>query len=273
MRTGAPLTSLALDVVHAAHATAVSGLLALVASRPVRNGRAPQHPGAVLPGPAAPGHRTPVVLVHGFGGDAATWTALERQLRGAGFTRLHVLGYSPFAGCVSDVARALVRECHDAMARAGTDHVHLVGYSLGGVVVRYAVQELGLEPWVRTAVTVATPHRGTLAARLGRGTVAAALRPGSRVLEDLRRRSRASGVRWVSYYSDRDRLVRPRSARLEERALRATNVLVPGVGHLGIVRSPLFLASVVHLLRQDSAAERWTGPDAPGRRHLAEVAA
>jgi pimeloyl-ACP methyl ester carboxylesterase len=134
--------------------------------------------------------------------------------------------------------------------------VHLIGYSLGGVVVRYAVQELGLEPHVRTAVTVAAPHRGTLAAQLGRGTVAAALTPGSGLLEDLRRGARASSVRWVSYYSDRDLVVRPRSSRLDERALRATNVRVPGVGHLGIIRSPLFLTSVVHLLRSDSHTER-----------------
>jgi predicted alpha/beta hydrolase family esterase len=174
----------------------------------------------------------------------------------AGFTSLHVTAYSPFARCVSDVARALVSDCHDAMQSAGTDQVHLIGYSLGGVVVRYAVQELGLEPHVRTAVTVASPHRGTLAAQLGRGTVAAALMPGSRILEELRRKTRPSSVRWVSYYSDRDLVVRPRSSRLDERALRATNVRVPGVGHLGIIRSPLFLTSVVHLLRSDSHNER-----------------
>nr|WP_269799654.1 hypothetical protein [Geodermatophilus chilensis] len=149
------------------------------------------------------------------------------------------------------MAQTLVRECHDAMERAGTDRISLVGHSLGGVVVRYAVQELGLEPHVRTAATVASPHRGTCAALLGRGTLVASLRPGSPLLEELRRRSRPSDVRWVSYYSDADLVVRPRSSRLDEPRLGATNVLVPGAGHLGILRSPRFLASVVDLLTRD----------------------
>jgi predicted alpha/beta hydrolase family esterase len=152
---------------------------------------------------------------------------------------------------VATIARALVRECHEAMERAGTDRVSLVGHSLGGVVVRYAVQELGLEPHVRTAVTVAAPHRGTRAALLGRGTLVASLRPGSPLLEELRRRARPSSVRWVSYYSDADLVVRPRSSRLDEPGLGATNVLVPGAGHLGIVRSPRFLTSAVDLLTRE----------------------
>jgi predicted alpha/beta hydrolase family esterase len=250
-----PLTTRALDVAQAVHETAVTGFLHLVNSRPTPSGPALRQ---LDPAPHAPaaGHRTPVVLVHGFGGNASTWSLLERWLSAAGSPVSHATTYSPFARCVTDVARALVGDCHGAMERAGTDQVHLIGYSLGGVVVRYAVQELGLEPHVRTAVTVAAPHRGTLAAQLGRGTVAAALTPGSGLLEDLRRGARASSVRWVSYYSDRDLVVRPRSSRLDERALRATNVRVPGVGHLGIIRSPLFLTSVVHLLRSDSHTER-----------------
>jgi triacylglycerol esterase/lipase EstA (alpha/beta hydrolase family) len=255
MRTGLALTSLTLDVAQMVRETAITGLLRLATYRPAGSVHAVRQSAAATHAPAV-GHRTPVVLVHGFGGNASTWSPLERRLSLAGFTSLHVTAYSPFARCVSDVARALVSDCHDAMQSAGTDQVHLIGYSLGGVVVRYAVQELGLEPHVRTAVTVAAPHRGTLAAQLGRGTVAAALTPGSGLLEDLRRGARASSVRWVSYYSDRDLVVRPRSSRLDERALRATNVRVPGVGHLGIIRSPLFLTSVVHLLRSDSHTER-----------------
>ena len=272
MRTGLPLTSLARDVTRTVGEKAITGLLHLATYRPGQNAPALRQITAATHTPTV-GHRTPVVLVHGFGGNASSWSVLERRLSVAGFTSLHVTAYSPFARCVSDVARALVTDCHDAMRRAGTDQVHLIGYSLGGVVVRYAVQELGLEPHVRTAVTVAAPHRGTLAAQLGRGTVAAALMPGSRMLEDLRRSARPSGVRWVSYYSDRDLVVRPSSSRLEERALRATNVLVPGVGHLGIIRAPLFLASVVHQLRHDDPVEQPALPLATGHRHRADVAA
>jgi hypothetical protein len=72
------------------------------------------------------------------------------------------------------------------------------------------------------------------------------------LLAQLRRQARTSDVRWVSYYSDADLVVRPRSSRLDEPSLGASNVLVPGSGHLGIVRSPVFLASVVDLLTRDT---------------------
>lgn len=239
MHPAAALSALTHDV-----ALAVRGMV------PARLSRPTAAPEPLRPHGARPA--TPVVLVHGYGGTRSTWSPLQRRLSDAGCTGLHALTYTPFAPCVPTIARALVGECHDAMDRAGTDRVSLVGHSLGGVVVRYAVQELGLEPHVRTAVTVASPHRGTRAAVLGRGTLVVSLRPGSPLLEELRRRARPSDVRWVSYYSDVDLVVRPRSSRLDDPGLGATNVLVPGAGHLGIVRSPQFLSSVVDLLTRDT---------------------
>jgi hypothetical protein len=118
-------------------------------------------------------------------------------------------------------------------------------------VLRYAIQELGMAVHVRTAVTVATPHQGTRVASLGCGGLAATLRPNSPTLDGLRRRAAVSDVRWVAYYSDCDLVVRPDSARLAEPVLQAVNVNVPDVGHLGILRAPQFLDSVVELLVAD----------------------
>jgi pimeloyl-ACP methyl ester carboxylesterase len=105
------------------------------------------------------------VSVHGYGGTRSTRSPLQRRRSDAGCTSLHAITWTPFAPCVGTIARTLVRQCHDAMERAGADRVSLVGHGLGGVVVRHAVQELGPEPHVRTAVTVASPHRGTHARR------------------------------------------------------------------------------------------------------------
>jgi len=105
------------------------------------------------------------VSVHGYGGTRSTRSPLLRRRSDVGCTSLHAITWPPFAACVGTIARTLVRQFHDAMERAGADRVFLVGHGLGGVVVRHAVQELGPEPHVRTAVTVASPHRGTRARR------------------------------------------------------------------------------------------------------------
>jgi pimeloyl-ACP methyl ester carboxylesterase len=216
----------------------------------------------VRPGPAevAPRHAVPVVLVHGYGGSPAAWSPLVRELRRAGFTDVHTPAYNALTTSLEDIARRLVVRCRAAMDTAGADHLHLVGHSLGGIVVRYAVHRLGLAEHVGTAVTVAAPHRGTRVASLGWGGAARALRPGSPVLADLERPGDRGRVRWVAYWSDRDLVVCPDSARLEEDGARAVNVAVPDVGHLGVLRAPEFLGSVV---RQLLAAEEEAGAPAP----------
>lgn len=213
--------------------------------------------------PAAPPCRTPVVLVHGYGGHRSHWLPLELELRRAGFMNVRTVTYNPVTKSLGAIARALATTCHEALRAAGSDHLHLVGHSLGGVVVRYAVQRLALAPAVRTAVTVAAPHAGTPVASLGWGPAVRAVRPGSPFLEDLHRAPDPGGVRWAAYYSDCDLVVGPDSARLDQNRLHALNLPVPGVGHLGILRSPVFVRSVRRLLlAEEQQATR-------GRRYAA----
>lgn len=140
------------------------------------------------------------------------------------------------------------------MDDAGVSQVHLIGHSLGGVVVRYAVGRLGLAASTGSAVTIASPHRGAAVARLGRGAAAVDVRPGSALLAELSDPP-ADAVRWVAYYSNLDVVVPPRSARLDDPALRARNILVPDEGHLSILRAPALRYSVVaELLAAEDAA-------------------
>jgi pimeloyl-ACP methyl ester carboxylesterase len=215
---------------------------------------------------------TPVVLVHGYGGNRSSWLPLERRLSREGFQHVHTLTYNVLTTSLPDIARGLVARCAAAAEEAGTEQVGVLGHSLGGVVLRCAVARFGLASRLSTAVTVAAPHRGTRAAFLGPGTVAASLRPGSAILEDLRRETWDSDLLWVAYYADCDLVVPPGSARLEGDVPGARDVLVPGVGHLGVLRAPAFLDSVVGLLLERDARtrvavdRRWPGRQPPGDR-------
>jgi pimeloyl-ACP methyl ester carboxylesterase len=124
--------------------------------------------------------------------------------------------------------------------------VHLVGHSLGGIIARWYVQERGGDAAVDTAITVASPHQGTLAALLPFGRTAQQLRPGSWVLRRLAQTAQPSAVRWFAYYSNIDVLVQPgRSAMITAPALGATNLLVKDHGHLSILLSPRLARSIV----------------------------
>ena len=85
--------------------------------------------------------RHPVLLVHGYGANKSNWLFVRRYLAQAGFDRVHALELQPAARRHPDARRASARAGQEALrAHSGTDRIHVVGHSLGGVIARYAVQ-------------------------------------------------------------------------------------------------------------------------------------
>lgn len=202
---------------------------------------------------------TPVLLAHGYGHNRSGWFIVDRQLRRAGFTSVHTFNYNPLLHDVPEIAARLSDRIELLKAITGSDRVHVVGHSLGGIVLRWYVQEMGGDASVATAITIASPHRGTLAARAVPGRTARQLVPGSWVMQRLEATARPTAVRWVAYYSNLDALVLPSSsAKIDTPALDATNVLVKDTGHLAVLLSPDVAASIVAQLQRDP---RSTGPN------------
>jgi hypothetical protein len=208
---------------------------------------------------------TPIVLVHGYGGNRSNSLTLQLALNRAGFHNLHAMLYNPLTETTPRIAARLVRDCHAAMRASGFNRVHVVAHSYGGIVLRYAVARLGLGRWVHTAVTVATPHSGAPVARLGRGSVAADLRPGSELMRMLAATAHPGCLRWVSYWSNRDLIAPPSSAILRLPAPEVVNVAVPEEGHVSILRSPVLSSDLVARLLAAESDAGWdretTSPD------------
>jgi pimeloyl-ACP methyl ester carboxylesterase len=205
---------------------------------------------------------TPVLLVHGYGANKSNWFFLERALRDAGFGVIHALNYNPLRAEVPRLAGACTRRARDLMDHTGTDRVHLVGHSLGGVVARYAVQLGGLTE-AATCVTIASPHRGAPLARLAPRGTAAQLAPGSALLRALSTAARPSPTRFVAYYSNLDLLVPGRRAMITEPALDATNTLVKDEGHTSIMLSRRLAEAVAAELVASEAAAAAPAPGGP----------
>ena len=73
--------------------------------------------------PAAPPCRTPVVLVHGYGGHRSHWLPLELELRRAGFVNVRTVTYNPVTKSLGAIARALTTTCHEALQAGDCRHV------------------------------------------------------------------------------------------------------------------------------------------------------
>jgi pimeloyl-ACP methyl ester carboxylesterase len=178
---------------------------------------------------------TPILLIHGMVDNRAIFTVLRRRLRRRGFGRVVSLNYSPMTNDIRAAAGDLSGAVEELVARTGYERIHVVGHSLGGLIARYYVQRLGGDQRVHTLVTLATPHEGTLPARLVPMTLCRQLTPGSDLYTELALAAPSCRTRFVAYWSDLDQMILPHeNGRLDHPDLAVRNVLVRGRGHLSI---------------------------------------
>jgi pimeloyl-ACP methyl ester carboxylesterase len=162
------------------------------------------------------------------------------------------MDYEVVRSDVPVLANRLCQLVRSLAIETGASRVHLVGHSLGGVIIRYAVSVLGLDPLVGAAITVASPHGGVPLAAVLPGVIGQQLRPGSAVLRLIEDAARPGEARWTAFYSNADMVVPASRARIRPAALAATNVLIPGEDHLSILLSTrLAVATVEQLVAAD----------------------
>ena len=111
-----------------------------------------------------------MLLVHGFGGTKSSWSLLAQALSARGLT-VEAVTYTPIGTSVEQLADRLVVEVDRMLSQTGSDKVHLVGHSLGGVVIAQAIAGGRLNGLVDTVVTLGSPfggRRGQTCCRSGR---------------------------------------------------------------------------------------------------------
>jgi triacylglycerol lipase len=188
----------------------------------------------------------PVLLVHGFGGTKSNWSFLARTLRARGLT-VEAITYAPLGTSVEQLADRLAVEVDRMLSQTGADKVHLVGHSLGGVVIAQAIASGRLTGQVDTVVTLGAPFGGSPWANLlPVGTIARALREGSPLLRRLASAPVPEGVRWLAFTATLDMIV-PGLRSVPAHADVET-VTVGGIGHLGMLLSRQVVGRIVAAL-------------------------
>jgi pimeloyl-ACP methyl ester carboxylesterase len=188
----------------------------------------------------------PVLLVHGLGGTKSCWFALARALRDRSMI-VDAINYPPFGTSVEQVADQLTARVERLLAETGADKVHLIGHSLGGIVIAQAFADGRLDGQVDTVVTIATPFGGSPWANLCPfGATVRALRAGSPLLRRLAAAPHPEGVRWLAFTGTLDLIVPGR--RSVPRHAEVQTVTVVDVGHIGMLLNPLVVDRIVAAL-------------------------
>ncbi|MEV1026555.1 alpha/beta fold hydrolase [Streptomyces sp. NPDC050264] len=201
--------------------------------------------------------KPPVLLLHGFIDNRSIFVLLRRSLIQHGRQRIESLNYSPLTCDIRTAAALLARHVEELCERTGQERIDIVGHSLGGLIARYYVQCLDGDERVRTLVTLGTPHAGTRAVPLADAhPIVRQMRPGSSVIEELKRPAPDCRTRLVSFWSDLDQLMVPlETACVEHPDLLVQNVRVTGIGHLALPVHPAVATGVRQALDADPTRE------------------
>jgi pimeloyl-ACP methyl ester carboxylesterase len=210
-------------------------------------------------------HPETVLLLHGFFQTRNIWEVMEDRLRHDGYGvlsfQLGGLLWRFNTHPIDTSARLVADKLASLRTRHGLGKVHIIGHSKGGLIARRYVQAYGGDEWVKSIVTLGTPHHGTPTAAIGVALMgfgalpssARELLPGSRTVRSLAEDS--SKVPLTSIYSRED-LVCPywcSVLRPEQGASPMDNVEVRGVGHSQLVWDTTVYQAVLEALDRASS--------------------
>ncbi|MGF1535260.1 MAG: esterase/lipase family protein [Elainellaceae cyanobacterium] len=190
--------------------------------------------------------KNPVLLIHGLDDTSAKFHRLQPYLRDRGWM-VHAIDLFPSSGAVGlDVLAHQVSEYVEHTFAAGQP-IDVVGYSMGGLIGRYYLQQLGGVDRVQRLVTVASPHQGTMTAYLRPNVGACQMRQGSAFLATLNQSvSRLSGISVTSIWTPLDLMIVPaQSSWLPV----GRQVKVPVALHHWMVEDPRALRAIAAALQ------------------------
>ena len=199
---------------------------------------------------AAANGPTRIVLVHGIFQRGYSFSPLKKKFEKLGCECL-VPRLSPCdaRSGIEPLAQQLQREIEATWGKAAS--FHIVAHSMGGLVSRYYLQELGGYEHCQTLITLATPHHGTKAAYFYPGKGAGQMRPHSAFLEQLEASShRLQHVRLLSYRTPLDLIILPSTSSHWE---MAENHRVWALAHPLVMHMPSVQHNIMQVIRSEAA--------------------
>ena len=152
---------------------------------------------------------TVTILVPGFSDDTTVLQGLQRFLQQQG---LAASALSPQPSDGTATIDRLAQQLAEAIGQTlpAEARLNLVGFSMGGLICRWYVQQLGGLARTERLITIATPHQGTWSAYTYNRPACIQMRPGSRFLADLNRDLRdLQKVQFTSIWTPFDLTILP----------------------------------------------------------------
>lgn len=190
---------------------------------------------------------TRAVLVHGIFEDGSRFKKMKARLESHGIQCITPkLIHHDGTGGLDYLAEHLKKDIDEAFGRE--EKIILIGFSMGGIVSRYYLQQLGGADRCATFITISSPHHGTAVAWTFPSKGAVQMRTGSSFLADLARtEDRLGNLPVISYRTPLDCIILPTDNSIWE---RAENISYNVPAHPLMIRSNKVITDIErHLLK------------------------
>lgn len=185
--------------------------------------------------------RTPILFLHGVFHNPSTFTWIRRKLRREGFCDFGEINLFNSLRPVEHNARRVAMAVERLKKRNRSKKVDIVAHSMGGIVARYYVQQLGGEKSVRHLITIATPHQGIPWARYSVFPGIRELAPDHPTLTALNQAPLPTQTQSIAISGEMDVIMRPAGCDFWP---GVRNIRLRDVGHAGL----LFSERVIQIL-------------------------
>ncbi len=214
-------------------------------------------PSCAPPPPSTPPRVQRVVLVHGFLETGTTWKMLKTRLEKRG-VECYVprLVHSDGRSGLENLAVHLKQDIDQKFGPS--EPISIVAFSMGGLVSRAYLQNLGGASRCENLITISSPHHGTKTAWLypSQGTID--MRPGSEFLKELQAtQGRLDQIRVTSYRTPLDLVIVPPASSVWD---RADNVRYPILLHPLMLNSNRVLSDIERRLLDAPLSESHSEP-------------
>lgn len=180
--------------------------------------------------------KRPVVLIHGYFHNLSGYFVLSQKLKRRGWTHIHPINLNTYTWSIEAMAREVKKAVEGIIKNTKHKKVDIIGHSLGGLVGRYYVQNIGGYKNVNSLITLATPNWGTQLAIFGIGPSAKQMRPQADFIDRLNTDiNNLRKINFASIWSPFDAMIIPPTSAILRGA--GKNIRIDFVGHLGMLYS------------------------------------
>ena len=199
--------------------------------------------------PSSASHVDPILFVHGYTSNAATWNTTIARFQADGWEANRLFAYT-FSSTQSNatVAQAVAQRVNEIKAATGAAKVDIITHSMGGLSSRYYLKNLGGTANVDDWVSLAGPNHGTTwAYGCFFFSPCNQMIPGSSFLNQLNSGDETPGaVNYGTWWSSCDELINPDTSTILS---GATNTNVGCLSHSGVKDSAAVYAQFRDFVR------------------------